>query len=97
MTIDQLYTMLVAALPTITAVGGIIVACVKMFKKFGELKAEITNTADYKELLAKYEQLSKDHAEIVKEHKELDYYVQTYIKHMYTKKPEGVEDGKNSK
>lgn len=82
MTIEQIYALIVAAAPALTAIIGIIFAVVKGIKtskstskdvinKFEEVRQEIFNTKEYEELKAQLVLVNQENLELKKKINEL--------------------------
>lgn len=82
MTIEQIYALIVAAAPALTAIIGIIFAVVKGIKtskstskdvinKFEEVRQEIFNTKEYEELKSQLVLVNQENLELKKKINEL--------------------------
>lgn len=50
MTMTTIYSLIIAAVPSLVAVIGIVIACVKVVKKFAELKNAVVQQKEFEEL-----------------------------------------------
>ena len=83
MTLDQIYTMLVAALPSITAVIGIVTVFIKIAKKFGDLRDEVKNSTDIKDVSDQLKVVLQENAELKKSMVQLNKKVVNKLDHIY--------------
>lgn len=82
MTLEQIYLVLVAAAPSLTAIVGVITAVIKMIKegkhtnqqvidKFEEVRQEIFNVKEYKDLKDQLSIVHQENAELKRTMNEL--------------------------
>ena len=99
MTLDQIYAILVAALPSITAVIGIITVFIKIAKKFGDLRDEVKNSTDIKDVSDQLKVVLQENAELKKSMVALNTKVAHKLDHIYLTEAQSEEqvDGKKDK
>lgn len=90
MTLDQIYQLLVAALPTITSIIAIITVCVKIFKQFGNLRDEVKNSTDIKDVEKQLKVVLEENAELKKSMKKLNNTITKKLDHIYV--PEETDE-----
>lgn len=83
MTLDQIYSILVAALPSITAIVGIVTVCVKILKQFTNLRNEVKETQDIKAVENQLKVVLQENAELKKSMVELNKKVVNKLDHLY--------------
>ena len=83
MTLDQIYSILVAALPSLTAIIGIVTVCVKIIKQFKGLRNEVKATQDIKEVESQLKVVLQENAELKKSMVELNKKVVNKLDHLY--------------
>lgn len=82
MTLELIIAAIIAALPTISSIVGIVIAVVKAVKSndttstklieaFNETKAEVVKTKEYENLKAQYETVQAQYTTLLKAHREL--------------------------
>lgn len=82
MTIEIILAAIIAALPTISAIAGIIFAVIKCIRagrtngkelidKFDEMRTEVLNTREYEELKILYKDSVTQYRNLMKAHREL--------------------------
>ena len=82
MTIELIMAAVIAALPTISAIAGILVAAIKIFsnnksaitkisEEFKEVREEVTKTKEYEKLKQQYEITLNEFHTLLKAHREL--------------------------
>ncbi|MBR5128692.1 MAG: hypothetical protein IKU67_01450 [Firmicutes bacterium] len=82
MTLELLIAAVVAALPTIASIAGIIIATIVRIRKgdktskdlidaFNKVKEEVAKTKEYENLKAQYESLQSQYYGLIKAHREL--------------------------
>lgn len=84
MNIDTIYTVLAAAVPSVTAIIGIVVACVKIVRKFGELKTAVKESTELKNVEAQLHKVLVENAELKRELKKTVRLVTEKIDKIYT-------------
>lgn len=86
MTLDQVYAILVAALPSLTAIIGIVTVCFKILKQFKGLRDEVKETQDIKEVEKQLKVVLQENAELKRSMTKLNNTVMQKIEHMYVPK-----------
>lgn len=69
--IETVILAIIAAAPSIAAIAGIVTAVSKLVKAFNELKAEVVNTKEFKELKEELKIAHQENRELKKKFNEL--------------------------
>jgi phage regulator Rha-like protein len=69
--VDEIMLLILEAAPSIAAVASVIIACVKLIKKFNELKGEVIQTKEYKEIKRELAASHRENVELKKQISEL--------------------------
>lgn len=83
MTLDQIYQILVAALPSLTAIIGIVTVCVKIIKQFTKLRDEVKATQDIKDVEKQLKVVLQENAELKRSMVKLNNTITEKIDHIY--------------
>lgn len=94
MDIEQIYQLLVAGLPTLTAVVAIITACVKIIKQFGQLRNEVKNTTDIKDVEKQLKVVLNENAELKKSMTKLNNTITKRIDRIFVVEETNEEEKK---
>lgn len=93
MTAEQIEELIIALLPTITAIVGIVVSCVKMIKSFKTMKNELKSTNELKRIETQLKKITLENASLKRETRELYKLIKLRVEHIAP----GVDNDENKK
>ena len=69
--VDKIIMLILESAPSMAAVASVIIACVNLVKKFNELKGEVIQTKEYKEIKRELAASHRENVELKKQISEL--------------------------
>ena len=91
MTAEQIEELIISLLPTITAIVGIVVSCIKMIKSFKTMKNELKSTNELKRIETQLKKITLENASLKRETRELYKLIKLRVEHIAP----GVDNDEN--
>lgn len=91
MTVEQIKELIISLLPTITAIIGIVVSCVKMIKSFKTMETELKSTNELKRIETQLKKITLENTNLKRDTRELYKLIKLRVEHIAP----GVDDNEN--
>lgn len=91
MTVEQIEALIIAVTPSITAIIGIVVMCVKLIKSFKTMKDELKSTNELKRIETQLKRVTLENASLKRETRELYKLIKLRVEHIAP----GVDNDEN--